>query len=279
MAVTYWICIELFVLTFITFKRYTGVYFWSILLSTIGVILSNTGFFLTELPNPSTTTAKLSMIYVGYVLSQTGSALVIWARLHLVLRDRRILKGVLILIIVEGIVCHPLLIAFTSLLVNNFNLKYFHAVKTMEFFNMFVFAAQETLLSGLYIFYTARFLGSGYDMHTRKVIGLLVLVQVLVIGLECIKIAILCLGLHIIEGAICPLFIAIKLQCEFIVLNQLQALVKRGDTRSLGQGLGHWTPKPEPSSEGKVGTLANPLLGFTMVWYGIVYSIVSWYIV
>lgn len=78
--------LELVVMILITFKRYRGVYFYSMLVSSLAVIPYTVGFFLNHL---SVTSGHLrllavTLITVGWWPMVTGQALVLWSRLHLI---------------------------------------------------------------------------------------------------------------------------------------------------------------------------------------------------
>jgi hypothetical protein len=84
----------------------------------------------------------------------------------------------------------------------------------------------------LYILCTARFLRSGYSVHTRRVIGLLACIQVLVIIFDAMLWSLVFTNRLQAATIIQPLTQAIKLKLEFIILNQLQRLVKPGGSIS-----------------------------------------------
>lgn len=101
-------------------------------------------------------------------------------------------------------------------------------MEIMERIQQTVFTLQETVISCLYIFYTYRFLNSGYAMHTRRVVRLLVLVQVCVIAFDGGLTAFDYKNMFTLKCTVHPFVYALKLKLEFIVLNQLLALVKNG---------------------------------------------------
>jgi hypothetical protein len=129
-------------------------------------------------------------------------------------------------------------------------------MEVMERVQQTVFTVQESIISILYIFHTYRFLNSGYATHTRKVVRLLVLVQAGVIALDGGLTAFDYKNMFTLKCTIHPFVYALKLKLEFIVLNQLLALVRHGLRKpSLGAGL---FTDSDDSSVGK--DIAHPKL-------------------
>ncbi|KAL2073874.1 hypothetical protein VTL71DRAFT_11200 [Oculimacula yallundae] len=233
-AVGYWVSIELLVLVYVTFKRHAGVYFWSIIITTIGIVLQTTGYILLKFENTWPVILVVIICKLGWVMNVTGFSIVLWSRLHLVVRNSRILKWLLVLIIVDGLVCHTPITVFEFGLMTRHHDTYYRPMQIMERIQQTVFTIQETVMSCLYIYHTRKFLKIGYPMQTRKVIGLLFLVQLFVIALDVILTLFDYTDKFTLKCTVHPLVYAIKLKLEFIVLNQLQSLVKRGLTPGLG---------------------------------------------
>jgi hypothetical protein len=95
--------VELLTLIFMTFKRREGLYFWSILLASFGVLPYCVGWLIVYF---DLTHDYVGMIIdsIGWVLLVSGQSMVLYSRLHLVVTDARILRGVLIMIISNGMV-------------------------------------------------------------------------------------------------------------------------------------------------------------------------------
>jgi hypothetical protein len=87
---------ELFFIIFATFKKRRGLYFWSFLVSTCGIGLYSIGFLLKDLSLSSQSVFFVTLIVVGWSSMVTGQSVVLYSRLHLVLRDPRKLRLVLI---------------------------------------------------------------------------------------------------------------------------------------------------------------------------------------
>jgi hypothetical protein len=238
--------IELLVLVYVTFKRHSGLYFWSIIITTLGIIFQTTGYLIKEFAHASPPILTTIICKIGWVSNVTGFSIVLWSRLHLVVSDKRILRGVLIMILLNGVLMHTPIIVFEFGLISKHHASYMRPMEIMERLQQTVFTLQESIISILYIFHTYRFLNSGYALHTRKVVGLLVLVQVGVVAFDAGLTAFDYKNMFTLKCTIHPFVYALKLKLEFIVLNQLLALVRNG-LQKPGLSAGFFTDSDESS--------------------------------
>lgn len=103
--------IELQVRIWIGFKRYVGLYFWSLLLSSWGCALHPLCFLLLDFGIWKNAHVAGVFIGIGWWFMVTGQALVLYSRLHLVVRDKRKIRWVLIMIITNFFILHlPIMI-------------------------------------------------------------------------------------------------------------------------------------------------------------------------
>lgn len=104
--------LELLLLVFCTFKAFRGLYFWSILSATCGVIpfvLGTTlGYFKVFEQKRVPTVVPFFIIVLGLVLMVTGHSVVLYSRLWIVFGrgNQRILKASKWMIIVNAVICH-----------------------------------------------------------------------------------------------------------------------------------------------------------------------------
>jgi hypothetical protein len=227
-AVTFWIDLEMIALVYATFKRRSGVYFWSVILSSVGMILQTTGYMLKVFHVEGTNGILLSVVVkIGWIGCTTGFSVVLWSRLHLVVQSTKLLRWLLGIIVANALIFH------TPAVVCEFGM-----LRSMDAFLPFMqhwdpvqqtaFSIQETVLSGLYIYSTARFLNAGYAMGTRRVVGFLVGVQILVIALDAALTSLSYLNLFTLKCTVHPFVYSVKVRLEFIVLNQLLSLLRVG---------------------------------------------------
>ena len=103
--------VELTTLLFVTFVRYKGVYFWSLLVATLGVIPYAVGFLLKffEITDGRDKWMSLCFITIGWYAMVTGQSVVLWSRLHLILMGQytaQILSWTKWMIIINGFILH-----------------------------------------------------------------------------------------------------------------------------------------------------------------------------
>jgi len=97
--------VELLILIFITFNHYHGLYFWSLLIASLGVIPYSIGFLLVYF-DVTRDYAGFIVDTVGWWTMVTGQSVVLYSRLHLVLRNRTILRAIVWMIIIDAVILH-----------------------------------------------------------------------------------------------------------------------------------------------------------------------------
>lgn len=217
-------CFELLIRSLITFKRYNGTYFWSIVLCSCGLTLFTTSkiiiIFVKDIPFIN----NLVLLEVGWVLVTNGFTLVLWSRLHLVLRERRFLNLLLLIIILSGISGHVYRITTLFLDVTRGT----HSSKNP----WLMYNVEDAFISSLYIFYTIRLLEASSSARRRRVVALAVSVQIAVILMETALAIFYYTEIYLLSDMLTSFFKAIELRMEFVVLNQLQELFS-GDQQRL----------------------------------------------
>ena len=98
--------IELQVRIWSKFRRYTGLYFWSLLVSSWGCAIHPLGFLTLDFQLISNPEYPGILIGISWWAMVTGQALVLYSRLHLVLRNRKKLRLVLIMIVTDLFILH-----------------------------------------------------------------------------------------------------------------------------------------------------------------------------
>lgn len=241
-AIAWLYTIELDIVVLYTFRRRSGLYFWSLLISSWGCSLHAIGFILKFLVGTSWH-AALPFIEVGWVCMVTGQAFVLYSRLHLVVRKQKTLRYMLALIIFDAVVLHVPTIVFTYGS-NSPNAKFWvPKFKVMERIQLVGFCLQEFTISGLYIYSTVRLLGAIYHSMTRKVMFQLIFINGVCISMDIVLICLEFTGQYVSQASIKPMIYAIKLKLEFAVLNQLMGLTKAGLTEG-----NRWRSGENPNS-------------------------------
>lgn len=224
--------IEIYIFILRTFKRKTGLYFWSMLAANSGIPIHAIGVLLRFFglaPN----LPMCVVISVGWFLMVSGQALVLYSRLHLVVGDPRKTRWVLVMIITLFLVIQlP-----TSLLFITANSNIYTQPLSERIFDVFekiqitAFCLQEAIISALYVYEASNGLklmdvikGPRVRAMNRQLMGLFVLVVILDITLMVTEYT----NNFQIQTTYKPVVYSIKLKVEAMVLNNLLSLVQSG---------------------------------------------------
>ncbi|KAJ9193230.1 hypothetical protein DTO164E3_6852 [Paecilomyces variotii] len=238
-GIAWYNAIELIVLLFVTFSQYKGLYFWSLLCSAVvGVVPYSLGFLLKFFNLTSARWLSVTFLTVGWYFMVTGQSIVLYSRLHLVLRNPRVLQRVLFMIIADAIVLHvpTTVVTFGS----NFDYDttaYVRGYNVMEKIQMTGFCLQEFIISGLYIIETVKLLKLNPDKRNRKIMYQLLGINLLIIAMDLGLLLAEYLNFYVIETTLKGAVYSVKLKLEFAVLGKLVHLV-----HSHG-----WKPQPASS--------------------------------
>lgn len=186
------------------------------------------------------------LLNLGWGLLNTGFSLVLWSRLHLVVNNPRFLKVTLIIILANAVIWNALSLGISIGYVPKFKYEYPLAAKVITIMESVVYIVQETFLSAVYMYQTARFLKRGFSTHIRKIISFLQFVQMLVIASDLTLFVMSMKRLYIISAVLFPFTCAIKLHLEIAVLDLLRKLVQRGLPSGLTLLPVQETKKPVP---------------------------------
>ena len=99
--------LELLLLIVTTFRRFSGLYFWSLTVASFGIIPYTIGLMI-EYFKLTAQLAGLIITCVGWPMMVTGQSLVLYSRLHVVLGKGQynILRAVKWMIIINAVVFH-----------------------------------------------------------------------------------------------------------------------------------------------------------------------------
>ncbi|RMD43031.1 hypothetical protein DV735_g2132, partial [Chaetothyriales sp. CBS 134920] len=217
--------LELLFLTFITFKQYAGLYFWSMLVSTVSIIFYCNGLII-EYFQTGSLLLGLILDNIGWMGMITGQSLVLYSRLGLILSNRRILQAIKWMIILDALVFYPTTITlnfghqYTSQ--SGFATGYYY----IEHIQMTFFCVQEFVISGVYVWQTIKLLKVILKQGTRKTMWQLFAINVVIIILDIVLLAIEYRNLHIYEQSVKAFVYSVKLKLEFAILGKLIDLVR-----------------------------------------------------
>lgn len=175
--------LELFLLITTTFKKWQGLYFWSLTLCNLGVMLYCFGMMLTYFELGVLWFAKV-VLDLGWGMMVTCQSLVLYSRLGLVLENERILKFVKWMIIIDSIV----LVVMTN--TTDFGTTYVpnsafpEAYFYVEHLQVMGFNIQELIISGLYVWKAFAILKIVSKARTRSMLWQLLLINLIIMCMD-----------------------------------------------------------------------------------------------
>ncbi|KAH6976878.1 hypothetical protein EDB80DRAFT_880024 [Ilyonectria destructans] len=234
-AVACYNCVEILISLLYRFKRHDGLYFWSMVTATVGIVLHSIVVLLRYYSlGPNFPLAVLTCI--GWYGMVTGQSVVLYSRLHLIISDRAKARWVLIMIMINFCILHiPVTVLFLGSNTRESN-RFLTAFNIYERVQLAGFSIQESVISGLYIWEASHGLKPIFAMKkmaARKVIQQLILVNVLVVLLDISLIITQYLDHFQIATTYKPVVYSIKLKMEFVVLNRLLLLVRHKECNCM----------------------------------------------
>ncbi|EEU42657.1 uncharacterized protein NECHADRAFT_47747, partial [Fusarium vanettenii 77-13-4] len=234
-AVACYNCVEILISLLNRFKRHEGLYFWSMLTATLGIALHSIVVLLRYYSlGPNFPLCVLTCI--GWYGMVTGQSVVLYSRLHLIVDDKTKTRWVLGMIITNFFILHvPVTVLFLGSNTKDSH-RYLAAFNIYERIQLAGFFLQESIISGFYIWETARGLKPIFVIKKaleRKIIRNLIIVNILVILLDISLLITQYLSHFQIQTTYKPVVYSIKLKMEFVVLNKLLLLVQHKDCNCM----------------------------------------------
>ncbi|CAO2653265.1 Nn.00g026760.m01.CDS01 [Neocucurbitaria sp. VM-36] len=233
--------LEVLIKIFRRFRSYHGVYFYSLLAASIGIVIHAFGYFIRNYDISKSAPLEITLACGGGMLMITGQSIVLWSRLHLISpgkQDRWLLWMIIAdCIIVQG--------GATTLFAgsNSSNpAPWLKVYAKWEIFQVTWFFVQECLISGLYIYRTFVLMRSSAAFRgpeAKRIFNHLIVVNVVVIALDVTILAFQYAGLYEVQTSWKTFAYAIKLKLEFDILNQLVDFTKAGFNANGRSGSRH----------------------------------------
>lgn len=233
-AIAWYNVVELNIVIYMGFKRKKGLYFWSLVLSTQGILLHSLAFILKFYGLVTQYEVTCAFVTVGWYLMVTGQSLVLYSRLNLIVREPWIVRAVLIMIIWNAVTLH---IPTTVLTFGSNSAqpdRFTSGFRIMEMIQMTIFSVQELIISATYIWATIRFLRPVYNNRVQSVMIQLLWINVAIILMDLAMLTMEYLGYYSIQVSMKAAIYSVKLKLEFTVLNQLILLSKPSHSLSFG---------------------------------------------
>ncbi|PCD23863.1 hypothetical protein AU210_015377 [Fusarium oxysporum f. sp. radicis-cucumerinum] len=206
-SIAFYNVLELNAYIFSSFKKRSGLYFWSLVIATWGIAFNGTGYLILHLSLSAQTYLYSTLILIGWCTMITGQSVVLYSRLHIVMHNQKRLRMVLYMIIVNATWLHlPVIILVYG--VGSSNPKPFQKpYEVFEKIQLSVFFVQELIISGLYVWETSK------RLRLEKSVG----------------------NTKTRMTAWKPLVYSVKLKLEFSILNRLVELTRGRNESSYGR--------------------------------------------
>jgi hypothetical protein len=228
-AVAIFMSIDLSLYSVFRTKKRESHYFWAINITAWGVALQTIAFILLIFVPECSPIFSVFLAKIGWISNVTGFAFVLYLRLHLVLRNRRLLQIILAWIIIDGVVFHLTTAVFEfGMVTSDHPDPWIARLSIIERISVIMFSLQEAFISAIYIWKTTNFVKDTYSSKTRSVLLLLIAAQAFVFLSDITMIVLDYADYFYIKVIIHPFIYGLKLKIEFVFLNQLVALVKTG---------------------------------------------------
>ncbi|PVH70109.1 hypothetical protein DL98DRAFT_554168 [Cadophora sp. DSE1049] len=226
-AIAWYNCVELNVMIWLRFKKHKGLYFWSLLASSWGIIIHALAFLAKFFEVWKNDYICVTFIIIGWYFMVTGQSLVLYSRLHFVMYNKQKVRWVLYMIIADFFLFHGTTTVLIFLAHSPKEHIYAFPFSVMEKIQITAFCIQEFIISGLYVFHTRKILKTSaifQKSKTHQVMRHLIIINVLIILMDLTLLGTEFAGHYEIETTYKSALYSIKLKLEFAILNQLVML-------------------------------------------------------
>lgn len=271
LAIAMYNVLEVMLLIFTVFKQRSGLYFWSFTIATLGIVPHAVGFVLKFFQVTTLNLLSSGIVGVGWACMVIGQSVVLYSRLHLVVRDKTRIRWILYMIIFNGIVLGIPLFVLAMGANSKHSASFLPGFLIFDKIQIVIISVQETIISIIYIYETVLLLGGEGTRAPgplRKLLRHLIIVNVVALIFDVTLLAVQFSGHYEIQTTYKTAVYSVKLKIEFSVLNRLVSIVKHKDLLSNRRTLGHNTPsfcRWTGSKKSHTGTGGNNTGGFTQM--------------
>jgi hypothetical protein len=225
-ALSVYNAVELILIIFSSFQKWTGLYFWSLLVASFGILPYNVGFLIFYF--------EFTHNWVGFIFSSygwttmvTGQSVVLYSRLHLVTAKANVLRPIKWMIIVDAFVFHiPITVMLFASHLGAATAQFADVYKVYEKFQMTGFCIQEFIISGVYLREAVRLITSLSKSKTRHTMWQLFSINIIIIIMDIFLLVLEYRNLSTLEQTTKGLIYSIKLKLEFAILGKLVDIVQ-----------------------------------------------------
>ncbi|KAI9784428.1 MAG: hypothetical protein M1816_000852 [Peltula sp. TS41687] len=239
-GIAWYIAIELNLRLFFLFRRRKGLYFWSCALCSWGVMLQPLTILMADFQVWKNLYVSIILIYLSWWIMVIPQSLVLYSRLHLVMRNTKHLRWVLYMIVFDTVVFSiPTIVLGVMAQASPKAASLGPANLVWDRIQVTVFFVQESIISLLYIIQTRRYLKDRSmldhdhdDGNSNPVMRHLIYSNFVVIVLDVTLLAIQYANFFYVQGAYKPCVYGVKLRIEFGILNRVISWMQRSPQHS-----------------------------------------------
>ena len=225
-GITFFLIVEVNVVIFRAFKKRQGLYFWSMQIGSLGILVHLLGIILQYFAWSSTKAIwplYTLFNFFGWATYITAQSLVLYSRLHLVMQNQRVqryifrmIPSTIFIFVIPGFV-------FTWPAYNRSGLemssKWSPRVAIVDRYLQIGYTITESIISGFYIWSMVRLLRLKTNVRRRRVMIDLLSVNVLVIAFDLLQVAFTYTNQLGFSQPVQTFSYILKLRLEFAVLN------------------------------------------------------------
>lgn len=168
----------------------------------------------------------MTLIVFGWVVMVTGQSMVLWSRLHLVLQNPKVLKGVLGMIIVDGLIFQlPTIVLLYGAVTAPYS-AWSRGYGVMERIQLVGFCVQEFAISAIYVYATLQILRLRPHGRPNAILHQLLIINILILILDVAIVVIEYVGYYAVQVMFKPVAYSIKLKLEYAILGKLVAIAR-----------------------------------------------------
>ncbi|KAI1090518.1 hypothetical protein F5B19DRAFT_494342 [Rostrohypoxylon terebratum] len=244
---------EVYILMLEIFRQRNTLYFSTILVANTGVLLCPLYTLAFWGLAPVMPMAVLTSL--GWILMSTGQSLVLYLRLHLVIRDRQKPRWILYLIISTFVTLQiPATVCFLALNASppgsEKGKKFKDGFDVLKMAQLAGFLIQEAVISGMYVYafhMTSKHLCMVREDQVKRMLYELITLVLIVVLFDAALIVNELVGEYHVQTTLRPAIYSLKLKVELFVLNNLVDWMQGPSTISGGSGAsGQDQRKPAP---------------------------------
>ncbi|CAI7650484.1 unnamed protein product [Penicillium discolor] len=212
-ALAWYNAIELIILCFFSFKRWSGNYFWSLLVSSACIIPYCLGFVLLFFPTGVTPWLCMTLVVLGWYGMITG---------------QKLLRGVLWMICIDAVLLQVPTTVFLYGTVAHPGSAWAHAYDIMERVQLVGFCVQELIISSIYVWETVKLLRLRPGGRPQGILNQLLVINIIILILDIAIVVIEYVGYYAVQVLFKPVAYSIKLKLEYAILGKLIAIARGG---------------------------------------------------